>query len=117
VICGSSGASNGLRDASLRSQPVLEEDPQYLGDDKDHLAVGNIQEKFLPHPLGPLFDPLGMTGGAKSPGTTGKVKEPLFPTRSTPDAGKPAARIAAVEVALHHILDDGSEEAVLSLET
>jgi len=40
----------------------------------------------------------------------------FFPTRSTPDAGKPAARIAAVQIALHHLLDDGSEEAVVSLE-
>jgi hypothetical protein len=58
-----------------------------------------------------------MTGGAKSPRTTGKVTEPLFPTRCTPDASKPAARVAAVEVALDHILDDGSQEAVLFLET
>ena len=34
----------------------------------------------------------------------------------TADAGKPAARMAAVEVALDDLLDDGPEEAVLLLE-
>jgi hypothetical protein len=33
----------------------------------------------------------------------------------TADAGEPAARIAAVEVALDDLLNDGPEEAVLSL--
>jgi len=31
--------------------------------------------------------------------------------------GKPATRVAAVEVALDHILDDGPEKAVLFLES
>jgi hypothetical protein len=35
----------------------------------------------------------------------------------TADAGKPATRIAATEVAGDHFLDDGAEEAVLLLET
>ena len=35
----------------------------------------------------------------------------------TADAGEPAAGIAAVEVALDQLLDNGTEEAVLSLET
>jgi len=43
--------------------------------------------------------------------------EPLFPARGTPDAGKAAHRIAVVEIALTHLLDDGAEEAGLSLET
>ena len=33
------------------------------------------------------------------------------------DAGKPAAGVAAVEIALDHLLDDGPEEAVLFLVT
>ncbi len=33
----------------------------------------------------------------------------------TADSGKSAARIAAVKVALHYLLDNGAEEAVLSL--
>jgi hypothetical protein len=35
----------------------------------------------------------------------------------TADAGKSTARVAAVEVAFDDLLDDGSEEAVLFLET
>jgi len=34
----------------------------------------------------------------------------------TADAGKPAARVAAVEVTLNHLLDNGAEEPVLFLE-
>jgi len=34
-----------------------------------------------------------------------------------PHAGKPTMRIAAVQIALHYLLDDGSEEAGLSLKT
>jgi len=34
----------------------------------------------------------------------------LLPTVGTPDAGEPAARIAAVEIALHEILDDLPEK-------
>jgi hypothetical protein len=37
-------------------------------------------------------------------------------TVGTADAGKPAAGVAAVEVALDHILDYGPEEAILLLE-
>jgi hypothetical protein len=37
-------------------------------------------------------------------------------TIRAPDAGKAAARIAAVEVALDDLLDDGPEKAVLPLE-
>jgi hypothetical protein len=35
----------------------------------------------------------------------------------TADAGEPAARVAAVEVALDHLLDNGPEEAILLLKT
>jgi len=39
-----------------------------------------------------------------------------LPTVRAADAGKAAARVAAIQVAFHHILDDRSEEAVLLLE-
>jgi hypothetical protein len=44
-------------------------------------------------------------------------QKPFLTTVRTPDAGKHAARVAAVEVALNHILDDRPKEAVLLLET
>jgi hypothetical protein len=31
---------------------VSEEEPEHLGDDKDDLTVGDIQEECLPHPPG-----------------------------------------------------------------
>jgi len=94
---------------------VLKEDAQHLGDGKDHLTVGDIQQELLPHPISPLFDPLGMAGWAKSTSATGEHDEPLLPTRGTPDAAKPAAGVAAVQIALDHLLDDGPEEAMLLL--
>jgi hypothetical protein len=74
--------------------------------------VRDIQQKLLPHPLTPLLPALGMTRRAKSTSLAGKHEETLFPTVGTPDAGKPAHRIATVEILLNNILDDGPEEAI-----
>jgi len=49
-------------------------------------------------------------------GFAGKHEEVLFPTVWTADAGKPAHRIATVEILLKNIIDDRPEEAVLLLE-
>ena len=46
-------------------------------------------------------------------GAAGEHNEPLLAAVGTPDAGEPAAGIAAVEVALDHLLDNGPEEAAL----
>ena len=96
---------------------VFEEGSEHLGDHKDHLTVGDIQEERLPHPLAPLLQPLGVAGGAEAAGAAGEHQEPLLGTVRTTDAGKPAARVAALEVALDHLLDDRSKKAVLFLET
>ena len=74
--------------------------------------MGNIQKKFLPHPLLPA---LGMAGRTETTGFEGKREEALFPTVWTPDAGNPAHRIAAVEMLLNNILNNGTEIAILSL--
>ena len=95
----------------------LKEDPQHLGDGEDDLAMRHVQKKRLPHPLAPLLKPLGMTGWAESPGAAGKHQEPLLGAGRTPDPGKPAFRIAAVEITLDHLLDDRPEKTVLPLET
>jgi len=75
----------------------------------------DIQEKCLPHPLAPLLQPLGVAGRTKSSGAAGKHQEMFRMAIGTADAGKPAAGIAAVQVALDHLLDDRAEEAVLLL--
>lgn len=75
----------------------------------------DIQKKGLPHPLAPLLKPLRMARRTEAAGATGEYDEPLLPTVRTPDAGKPTAWIAAVEIALDHLLDNGPEEAVLLL--
>jgi|GEM_PF-7017337 len=74
------------------------------------------QEKVFPHPLAPLLKPFGVTGRTKSSAAKGKHDEPLLPTVGTVDAGKGAARVAAVEVVLDHLLDDRPQLAVLLLE-
>jgi len=45
----------------------LEEDPEHLRDREDDLAVRNIEEERLPHPLAPLLQPFGVARGTKSP--------------------------------------------------
>lgn len=43
--------------------------------------------------------------------------EPLLGAVGTPDAGEPAAGIAAVKILLDHLLDDRPEKTILPLET
>jgi len=80
------------------------------------VAVGEVEEKLFPHPLTPFLQPLGMARGTETAGAAGKHQESLLLAIGTPDAGKPAARVAAIEVALNHLLDDWPKEAVLLLE-
>jgi len=47
---------------------VTEEKTQHFGNRKDDLAVGDIQEEYLPRPPAPLLPPLGMTRRAKTTG-------------------------------------------------
>ena len=61
--------------------------------------------------------PLGMTRGAEFSGAAGKHKKPLLLTVGTPDPGKAAAGIAAVKIALDHLLEDRPEIPVIPLET
>jgi hypothetical protein len=57
-----------------------------------------------------------MTRWTESASLTGKHQKPLFPTVRTPDTGKAAHRIAAVQVLLYHLLDNRAEVPVLLLE-
>jgi hypothetical protein len=94
-----------------------EKQTQHLGNGKDHLTVGDIQQEFLPHPLTPFLTAFSMAGWTEPACLAGKHQQALFPTIGTPDAGKATHRIAAVEVLLYNILDHRTEEAVLPLET
>jgi hypothetical protein len=60
---------------------------------------------------------LGMTRRAEPPGAAREHNEPLLGAVRTPDAGEPAAGIAAVKILLDHLLDDRPEKTVLPLET
>jgi len=79
--------------------------------------MGHIQEKRLPHPLAPLLQPLGMAGGTETAGAAGEHQEMLPTAVGTADAGEPAARVAAVKIALYDFLDNRPEEPILLLET
>jgi len=103
--------SCGPRSAQKRARKVIN-----LRIGEDHLAVRYVQKEGFPHPFSPFLKTLGMAGGAESPGPAGKHDEPLLPALGTPDSGKPAARVAAVQVALDDFLNDRPEEAVLLLE-
>jgi len=52
--------------------PVLEEDPQRLGDRQDHLAVRDVEEQGLPYPFAPLLQAFGMTRRAEAAGLAGE---------------------------------------------
>jgi len=60
--------------AELPLQPaiVLKEDAQHLRDGEDDLAVGDIQEKLLLHPLAPLLKPLRMARRTEAAGAAGE---------------------------------------------
>jgi hypothetical protein len=96
--------------------PVLEEDPQRLGDRQHHLAVRHVEKQGLPHPCAPLLPALGVAGGAESAGLAGERQQLFTVAVRTADPGEAGARIAAVEIALDDILDDRPEMAVLLLE-
>jgi len=89
-------------EAKVPQQPalVLGEGPQHPGDRENHLTVWDIQQKRFPHQLAPLLKALGMGGGAEPPGLAGKHQKMLRPAARTADAGKPAARVPAVQTSL-----------------
>jgi hypothetical protein len=57
-----------------------------------------------PQNYSPFLPAFGMAGGTKSSWLAGKHREPLISTVGTPDTGKPAHRIAAVQILLNNIL-------------
>jgi len=56
------------------------------------------EEKLLPHPFFPLLTALGVAGGTESAALAGEHQQPPLPAVGTPDAGKPAHRVAAVQI-------------------
>jgi hypothetical protein len=58
-----------------------------------------------------------MARGTEAAGAAGEHQQVFRLAVRTADAGKPAARVAAVEVALDHLLDNGPEEPVFFLKT
>jgi hypothetical protein len=109
--CSYSRETERVEELSLEA----EKQTQHLGHGEDDLTVRGIQEKFLPHPLSPFLSALGMTRWTEPASLAGKHKRPLFPTVGTPDAGKAAHGIAAVQVTLHYLMDNRTEEAILLL--
>jgi hypothetical protein len=79
--------------------------------------VWDVEEERFPHPLPPFLKPFGVTGGAKPSGLAGKHQKVFCPAVRTTDPGEPAARIAAVEILLDDVFDDGTEIAIVPLES
>jgi len=75
------------------------------------------QEKRLAHPLGPFLKAFGVARRAESPRLAGERQGVFRAAVRATDAGKPAFRIAAVEIMLDHLLDDRPEKTVVPLET
>jgi len=49
---------DSVRSFQPAGRPCSEEYAEHFGDDKDNLAVGDIQKECLPHPLAPFLPPL-----------------------------------------------------------
>ncbi len=96
---------------------VFEEEAEHPGDGEDDLAVGNIQEECLAHPLAPLLKPLRMARRTEPAGPAGEHQEEFGSAVGTADAGESTAGVAAVQVALDDFFDDRTQEPVLPLET
>ena len=62
----------------------LEKYPEPLRDGEDDLAVRDIQEKYLPHPLAPLLQAFGIVRRTKSAGAAGEKPQE---TGQCPGAG------------------------------
>ncbi len=63
-----------------------------------------------------LLNLLGVARRTEPPAAAREHDEPLLGAVRTPEACEPAARVAAVQIPLHDLPDDGPEEAVLPLE-
>jgi hypothetical protein len=110
------GLDGRLAEFTKELAPEPEEDAEHFGNDEDDLAMRDVQNKLLPHPLAPLLKPFGMAGGAESSGSTGEGQKEISATARTADACEPTARVAAVEIFFYNLVDDRPEEPVLLLE-
>jgi len=95
----------------------FEEYPKHLRDREDDLAVRNIKEERLAHPLTPLLQSFGVARRTEAARLTGKRQQMFRPAAWAADPGESAAGIAAVEVFFDHLFDDRTEEAIFALKT
>jgi hypothetical protein len=93
---GFDGASAELTEEPA---PELEEYPQRLGNRENNLAMSDIQEQRLPHPLAPRLQALGLTRRAETPRLAGERQQAFRSTVRASDPGEARAGVAAVEVA------------------
>jgi hypothetical protein len=110
------GLDGRMAELTKKLPPELEEDAEHFGNDKDDLAMRDVQNKLLPHPFAPLLKPFGMAGGTESSRSTGEGQKEISATARTADAGEPTARVAAVEMFFYNLTDDLPEIPVLLLE-
>jgi hypothetical protein len=94
-------------------QEVTAED---FRDTEDDMPVGDLLEDIYAQPL-PEFDhPLLMAGRAEMAALAGECQEIFMAAVFTFHAGKPVVQIAALEIAIDHLLDIGPPESVLPRE-
>jgi len=110
------GLDGGMAEFTKKLASELEEDAENFGNDEDDLAMRDVQNKCLPHPLAPLLKAFGMAGGAESSGSTGEGQKQISATARTADACEPTARVAAVEIFFYNLTDDLPEIPALLLE-
>jgi len=94
--------------------PVVEEvSAEDLRDAEDEMPMRDLLEDIRAEPLAEFHYPLLMAGGAKMATLAGKGQQIFMTAVFAFHACKAVVQIAAIEIAIDHLLDIGSPESVL----
>ena len=77
------------------------------------MPVGNLLEDIHAQPLPKFHYALLMTGGAEVAALARECKQVFVAAIFTLHAGKAAVQVAAIEIAVNHLLDIGPPKSVL----
>lgn len=107
----------GRHPAQIPEQPpvVAEIRPEHLGDRQHDLPVRHRPEHRLVHPLGEGHRPLGVTGGAEVTPLAGVGRQVLVAALPAAHPGEALLQVAAAEVLVDGLPDDGPQEPVAVL--
>ena len=99
----------------MQQTAIIEKVPaQDLRDAEDEMPVRYLLEDIHAEPLAEFYDALLMARWAEMPALARKCQQIFMTAVSTFHSGKAVVQIAAVEIAIDHLLDIGPPETVLT---